>query len=131
MFFIGIFGVENKEKEIKVLDKITCKKCQSTTSGRLIKSYNFFHIFFIPLFKWNESYYILCNNCRTVFLIPKEKGKAIEQGENIELTYWDMQEIHDEYSDSNSYTHGNKICSSCGNEVNKDFKYCPYCGKMI
>lgn len=25
MFFIGIFGVENKDKEIKNLDNISCK----------------------------------------------------------------------------------------------------------
>lgn len=59
VFFIGIFGIENKDEEIKVLENISCRKCNSTVTGRLIKNFVFFHIFFIPIFRWNERYCII------------------------------------------------------------------------
>lgn len=45
MFFIGIFGIENKDKEIKIIDNITCKRCNKIIRGKLMKNYDFFHFF--------------------------------------------------------------------------------------
>lgn len=123
MFFIGIFGIESKEKKIKEAPNIFCKACNREEAGQLIKTYNYFHFFFIPIFKWSESYYVLCNNCSTVYEIAKEKGKNIERGEGPDLTYWDLREIN----------RGNsiKICKSCNHQVEDKFLYCPYCGNRI
>ena len=132
MFFIGIFGIENKDKEVKDLNNLTCKKCNSTIKGKLIKNFDFFHFFFIPIFKWNEKYYVLCNRCKCLYSIPKEKGKAIENGEEVNITYWDLQEVHsgnDTNFNENSYDM--KRCPSCGEQIKSDFKYCPYCGKEV
>lgn len=129
MFFIGIFGIENKDKEIEVLNNLSCKICNKTFSGRLIKNFNFFHFFFIPLFKWNEKYYVVCDQCRSIFSISKEKGKAIENGEQVKITYWDLQEV----SNGNHGYNYNKetICSNCGRKVDPSFQFCPYCGTKI
>lgn len=129
MFFIGVFGIENKDKEIKVLDNLSCKKCNSIVRGRLIKNYEFFHFFFIPIFKWNEKYYVICEKCNTLYSVQKEKGKAIEHGENINITYWDLQEVNGEYHNE-QYFQGS-VCKKCGNKVETNFKYCPYCGMKI
>lgn len=126
MFFIGIFGIENKEKEIKIINNFTCKNCNRLTIGRVIKHYEFFHFFFIPIFKWNEKYYVECGSCKQIFSISKEKGKMIERGENIELTYWDSNEIN------NTYGYNiNNICNNCGKVVDSKYRYCPYCGHEI
>lgn len=124
MFFIGIFGVESKE--IKVLNNLSCKNCSNASTGRLIKSYNYFHFFFIPLIKWNETYYVVCNNCNDIFTIPKEKGKSIEKGEEIDITYWDLKEQENYYGNYNR-----KICRSCNNDIDHNFKFCPYCGEKL
>ena len=126
MFFIGVFGIENKEKEIKVLNNFTCKSCNTLTSARIIKHYEFFHFFFIPIFKWNEKYYVECSSCRRIFSISKEKGKSIERGENVEITYWDLHEVN------NAYGYNiNNVCKNCGKVVDFEYKYCPYCGNEI
>jgi hypothetical protein len=127
MFFIGIFGIENKDKLIKVLNNINCKNCNQIISGRLIKNFDFFHFFFIPLFKWNEKYYFICDNCKTVYSILKEKGKGIERGEKLELSYWDLQDMSTNYYNC----HEIKRCNNCGKEVESNFKYCPHCGAKI
>lgn len=127
MFFIGIFGIDNKEKEIKIINNLCCKNCNISNGARLIKSYTFFHFFFIPLFRWNEDYYVICNGCNTSFSISKEKGKAVERGEDIEITYWDLKEVNNNYG--SYYTV--RRCSRCSREVENTFKYCPYCGEKI
>ncbi|MBS6184647.1 MAG: zinc ribbon domain-containing protein [Clostridium celatum] len=127
MFFIGIFGIDNKIKEIKNLTNFSCKNCSISNGSRLIKSYTFFHFFFIPLFKWNEDYFVICNGCNTSFSIPKEKGKAVEIGEDIEITYWDLKEVNNNYR--GYYTV--RRCHRCSREVENTFEYCPYCGEKI
>lgn len=131
MFFIGVFGIENKNKEVKELNNLTCKKCNGIIQGKLIKNFDFFHFFFIPIFKWNEKYYVVCSSCKCLYSIPKEKGKAVEKGEEVNITYWDLQEV---YSDNNinfNNSYDMKICPNCGGQVKRNFKYCPYCGKEV
>ncbi|MPQ43081.1 zinc ribbon domain-containing protein [Clostridium tarantellae] len=129
MFFIGIFGLSTKEKEIKVLNNIQCKNCKCDTRGKLIKTFQCFEFFFIPVFKWNEKYYVVCERCNTIYEIPKEKGKDIEKGENLELTYWDLKAIDSEY---NNINYSQKItCPNCGKVLESNFEYCPYCGTKI
>lgn len=129
MFFIGIFGIRNKQKEIRFIDNIQCKNCDKGLRGKLIKTFNFFHFFFIPLFKWNEKYYIICSSCNSIYEIPKDKGKRIEKGEDIEITYWDLRDVEIGYGNG-YYTVGNR-CTNCGKTLDHDFEYCPYCGVKI
>lgn len=129
MFFIGVFGIENKDKELKRINNIRCRNCNTITEGRIIKKFNFFHFFFIPLFRWNENYYFMCDTCNAVYEIKKEKGKAIEAGEEIDITYWDLNEVNTGYYSDGDFQ-GN-VCKSCGNKIESTFKYCPYCGTKI
>lgn len=123
MFFIGVFGVESKEKIIKELNNLECKKCLHNLSGNLIKRYTYFHFFFIPIFKWNEEYFIICNNCSCLYRIAKEKGKNIELGKEENITYWDL---NDEV-----YNHNENICNNCKIKVHSEYQYCPYCGNKL
>ena len=50
MFFIGVFGIEHREKIIKEINNLTCKKCLQNVTGKLIKEYDYFHFFFIHLY---------------------------------------------------------------------------------
>ena len=125
MFFIGVFGIENKDKIIKENQKIYCKGCNDYVTGRIIKSYDFFHFFFIPIFKWNENYYVVFNNCNHLYSISKEKGKSIEHGENYEINYWDLKDFE------GSNYENNDRCYNCGREIGIGYIYCPYCGQKI
>ncbi len=122
MFFIGVFGIEQKEKEVCILENVECKGCKPVLT--LVKSYSFFHFFFIPLFKWNIRYYALCKSCGAVYEISKDKGQEAEEGRRGTISYWDLKEA------SFSYNH-HRICSSCHRQVQGDFDYCPYCGSKL
>ncbi len=121
MFFIGIFGIESKEKTIGEINDFSCRNCRHN-HAEIIKSYHFFHFFFIPVFKWKEEYYCICHQCKSIYGIPKEKGKAFERGE-AEISYWDLKAIQ-----INSLPY---ICPSCGRNIEEKFDYCPYCGEML
>jgi uncharacterized protein YbaR (Trm112 family) len=123
MFFIGIFGIENKQKEIKKINILPCKSCNGNRLA-LIKQYSFFHIFFIPFFKWNERYFLICDNCSVVYEIPKEKGMRAEKGEDSAITYWDLKIIN-----SSNGAYQQLKCSNCGRNIDSSFEFCPYCGK--
>ena len=53
MFFIGIFGVNQTEKPIGTYNNTICPNCGALTRLELYKRYTYFHLFFIPTFKWN------------------------------------------------------------------------------
>lgn len=127
MFFIGVFGIDRKEKEIKIIDNLNCKNCSISNKSRLIKIFTFFHFFFIPLFKWNESYYVICDGCSSIYSISKEKGKAIEGGQDMEITYWDLNEVNNMAENYYSI----KRCQKCNKELETSFEYCPYCGEKL
>ncbi|WP_300348507.1 zinc ribbon domain-containing protein [Clostridium sp.] len=129
MFFIGIFGIENKQKEIKKLENIECSNCEVKTRGALIKSYEYFHIFFIPIFKWNEKYFVMCKRCNSVYEVSKEKGKLLEKGENIDVRAEDMVLLKKGKSYGRKAL--KKYCPNCGEVLDGEYKYCPYCGVEI
>jgi len=122
MFFIGIFGIEHKEKVVKENKNFFCKECNLERKGRIIKSYDYFHFFFIPLFKWNISYYVICSNCNTIYELTVEKGKEIEK-RNDDITYWDIKQIYN--------TNKVKVCPECKYEYESEFNYCPNCGHKL
>ncbi len=121
MFFIGIFGIESKEKSIGKINDFSCKNCRHN-HAEIIKSYHFFHFFFIPVFRWKEMYYCICDQCKSIYGISKEKGKAYEKcGEKI--SYWDLKALQ--------VNNTPLTCPFCQNEVKEAFEYCPYCGKTL
>lgn len=121
MFFIGIFGIENKQKLIGTIDDFACKSCKHN-HAKVIKYYNYFHFFFIPLFKWGEKYYIVCDECESLYSISKEKGKAFEHGKDS-ISYWDIKSLKINTTP--------ETCPYCNETVENKFDFCPYCGKSL
>lgn len=123
MFFIGVFGIEEKHKEIRNIQNMVCKDCERMTIYELIEKYNFFHFFFIPIFKWNYRYYLKCRSCTAVFQIPKELGERLKVGENPVINHVDLNPM---FRGENNTTLIR--CGNCGREMERGFQYCPHCG---
>lgn len=125
MFFIGIFGIETKQKEIRDVQNMICKACGSMTSLRLIKTYNYFHFFFIPLFRWGTRYFLISRCCNAMFEISKELGAELEGGRDVPLGDDDLRPVYGNYGCD--YL----TCPGCRKPVDESFMYCPYCGTKI
>ncbi|NEZ46784.1 zinc ribbon domain-containing protein [Clostridium niameyense] len=127
MFFLGVFGIEPREKKIGEVDSVECIKCGMFTRYTIIKTYNVFHFFFLPLIKWGEKYYLKSRCCNTIYEINKEDINKINESKSLQdIT---IKEI---YSDINySSICADIICPNCKRKMEKNFTYCPYCGKKI
>ena len=98
MFFIGVFGIETKDKELMQLDEVLCPTCHQSHPMKLYQHYQVFHFFFIPLIKWNMTYYVACSHCQNISTLNREKGISLEKGETSDLTYWDLNPLPSEQS---------------------------------
>ena len=123
MFFIGIFGIQQKQKEISTVRNIICPTCEGLGSYEVIKVYDYFHMFFLPVFKWNIRYYIRTSCCKKIMEVNLEVGERIEDGEIVEMKPEDVKELKRMTTSS--------ICRNCGVTIDPHFTYCPYCGKHV
>ncbi|GFR36161.1 zinc ribbon domain-containing protein [Thermobrachium celere] len=123
MFFIGIFGIENKEEHIRDINAKICKSCGQYTTYRLYKTYSYFHFFFIKLFKFNENYYAVSRCCNRLFEVPHNIGKNIEKGLQNDIEEKDLIEINMGYNEG--------VCPNCKNLIHPSFEFCPYCGTKL
>lgn len=123
MFFFGIFGLDSKIKEIGKANNIVCPSCNALTSFSIYKAYSYFHIFFIPTFRWNVKYIAKSACCSAVYALREELGRAFTKGKSPDITPSDLTIIEN-----------GRIflkCRHCARETGQGFFYCPYCGKEL
>ena len=121
MFFI--FGVEEKEKELREFANIVCAHCGRYSRAELIVHYTFFHIFFIPTFRWNRHYFVRVRGCGAVYEADTEYGRQLERG--AELDFSRLKKVSGGFGASDEFY---STCKSCGEAFDPSFAYCPYCG---
>jgi len=104
MFFFFIGGVKPKTVTLKK-HLHSCPLCgRASLFQKRVDHY--FHLFFISLFPLKKGkIFSVCENCGSFF----DAG-----GSKLETIY--VRE---------------RICPSCGYELDPEFKYCPRCGKKI
>ncbi len=122
MFFIGIFGIQDKIKVLKEFPNTICK-CGSYTRAEMLMEYTYFHFFFIPLFKWNRRHYVQTRCCHRVFKVPEDYVEELLAGDRIDFDR--LEEVGGYQGD------GSVSCSHCGGRLQPGFEYCPYCGRRI
>jgi RNA polymerase subunit RPABC4/transcription elongation factor Spt4 len=122
MFFIGIFGVQSKSERIHTETAVICPVCEAYGRYEIIKSYYYFHFFFIPLWRWNKRYYIQTQCCSRICEIEKTLGEKIEAGDSVEIK---KEQILCGGSPST------RICPSCSAQAEPYYQYCPHCGTRL
>jgi len=119
--FFFIFGIANDRKELDFHQSVVCRVCGKYGRYRVFMEYMYFSLFFIPVFRWNRTYYVETSCCGTLYTIDNELGKRIARGENITLHDEDLHIVR-----TGRYA-GWKKCSQCGYTTYEDFQYCPKC----
>lgn len=123
MFFVAMFGVQDKDKHIGTYSNIACPSCGGLAECEVYKSYRYLHIFFIPVFRWNVRYIIKFFCCGGLYELDPSVGKQLEKNPNIEIMEENLRRIN--------YHLPFKYCSNCKTEVFAEFNYCPYCGERL
>ena len=121
MFFA--IGVIQDRKDLDFHQTMICEICDQFSSFSVFMTYTVLYLFFIPVFKWDKHYYVQTNCCHSLYELDEERGRRIENGENVSIRQEDLTLI------SKGISSGLKKCSYCGYETDEDFAYCPKCGR--
>jgi len=123
MFFIAFFGIHDKKKHIGTYNNAVCLSCGKWSRYEIYKSYRYFHIFLIPIFRWNVRYLVKASCCGCLYELEPTIGKEFEK--NI------CTEIKNEYLRPINQYSPFKYCSKCSRSVPVEYNYCPYCGENL
>lgn len=124
MFFM--MGIMDGRKDFDFNQVMTCSLCGSFGSFKVFMTYTVLSLFFIPCFKWNKHYYVRTSCCGSVYELNAEIGKQIARGEAVEIGPSDLTLIQNNNSTGNDST---KKCPQCGYIMERDFDFCPKCGR--
>jgi RNA polymerase subunit RPABC4/transcription elongation factor Spt4 len=104
MFFF-IAGIQPKTKTLDKTPRF-CPVC-GMQQAYLKRIDHYLSLFFIPLVPVKQGQpFLVCENCERV---------RIEKEHQYEAPSWDAE----------------KRCRSCGRALEKDFLFCPYCGRQL
>jgi len=123
MFFIG--GISSKQDTLDFNQSTVCSNCGKYGRFEIITEYMSFSLFFIPILKWNNKFYVRSSCCSSIYSIDKELGGRIARGESITLKDQDLQLI------KNGQNYYVKQCLNCSFETNDDYTYCPKCATLL
>ncbi|NLP30569.1 MAG: zinc ribbon domain-containing protein [Clostridiales bacterium] len=123
MLFIGIFGIQDKENNIGTFNNIVCPSCGRLTNFDIHKSYRYFHIFFIPTFKWNVRYIVKTSCCGCLYELDPVVGMQFEKNPDTVIKEENLRQIN--------YYLPFKHCLNCNADIPLEYNYCPYCGGKL
>ena len=64
---IFFFGTKTGKTEIKQLTGVACPYCKQTSTLTLAKTSNWFHLFWVKLFKIYSQVIVECSHCKRVY----------------------------------------------------------------
>lgn len=73
MFFIGLFGVGAKAEPAGRI-YAGCRCCHSPGPLQLSRKYQYFHAFFLPLFRFHSQYFATCPACASIYEVEPSAG---------------------------------------------------------
>ena len=125
MFFIGVFGIEQKEETKKEYTNIVCSVCGRWTHAKLVYAYSYFHFFFLPLFRYHKRYLVELGCCGALYEANVEYYQELLAGAALDFSRL--------IRSGQSGTAGGeaKFCPRCGAKSDPSFEYCPFCGTKL
>lgn len=116
------FGTSFKEDTIREFTNVVCPVCGAMTMATLVYSYSYFHLFFIPLFRFSKRYTVRLRCCGAVFEATREQFEQMKNG------------VAPEFSSMTRADRGGgngRRCPGCGADVDPRYVYCPFCGMKM
>lgn len=123
MFFLAIFGIQDKEKYIGTCHNVVCPACGRLTRYDIYQSYRYLHVFFIPTFRWNVRYVVKTSCCGNCYELDPAVGREFGKNPHTEIKNESLRRV--------SFYSPYKYCQNCRTDVPAEFNYCPYCGGKL
>lgn len=80
---IFFFGTRPGKTEIKRLHNVACPYCEQLGTLTVSKTSNWFHFFWIKIFKFSNNRVAECSHCKRVYFeeeFTPEMQRAVDQG---------------------------------------------------
>lgn len=126
MFFIGIFGIEEKERELKTFAQVVCPVCGRFSHAVLTEHYTYFHIFFIPTFRWNRRYDLKLRCCNAVYEADAEYARELQTTDAIDFSR--IKLVSSGFGRFSDFESSSVVCPYCGRSYDSSYAFCPHCG---
>jgi hypothetical protein len=82
MFIFGlIVGVADREKVLAKGIERGCLECLRTTPHVLVEERRQLSVFFLPVWRWNRRFYLVCGGCGHPEPVSREDAAALRRGE--------------------------------------------------
>lgn len=121
MFFI--MGSDGKVQPLGDVSA-ACARCGRRGMFSLCKSYQYIHLFFIPVFRYHVQYIATCPGCASVWAVDPEAGRAVEKGRLAELPASAMTLIRGTDAAPGA-------CPRCGAQNPQGSLFCNRCGGRL
>lgn len=116
---IFIMGINQGIKKLDFSQAVLCAACGRYGGYEVFMAYTYLSLFFIPILKWGRHYYVKTTCCGSECELDKETGEKIRKGEQVML------------SGLSFAVSSVRKCNYCGFITEKDFKFCPSCGREL
>jgi hypothetical protein len=82
MFIFGlIVSVADREKVLARDVPRDCLQCLRTTPHVLVEERRQLSIFFLPVWRWNRRFYLVCGGCGQAEPVSREDATTLRRGE--------------------------------------------------
>lgn len=88
-----MMAVTTKEEPIEYNKVSRCTRCDDMGSYDIYFTYNVLTLFFIPVWKWNKTYFAESTCCRRKYILDYNVGESLRNGEDIEISDRDLSEV--------------------------------------
>lgn len=123
MFFIAFFGIQDKEQYVGNCNNVVCPSCERLSRYEVHKIYRYFHVFLIPVFRWNVRYIVKAPCCGCTYELDPTIGKEFEKNPATQIKKENLRRAESFFPF--------KHCLNCRADVPEEFNYCPYCGGKL
>ena len=93
-----IMGINNGRKTLDFSQFLICPCCGRSGQIEIVKTFTYFMLFFIPLFRWNKRYFVTMKCCGASCELDSELGRAIEKGRIDHINEEDLKFSREYYS---------------------------------
>ena len=92
MFFL--IWITTKEELLNYEKLHRGKFCDDISSYNIVYTYQVLTLFFIPVWRWNKTYFAENTCCHKQFILDKVVGDMLRCDEDVEIVDTDLSEIY-------------------------------------
>ena len=122
MFFIGIFGTNSKVVPCGQISVDRCPVCGQPSQMHVCRRYDYFHAFFLPIFRYNVHYIATCPHCASAYELDPQVGRQVQAAGSAACNGASLRLLRNNQP---------QRCPACGAQQPPGSRFCNQCGAPL